>query len=133
KKCRPILPENTRCDEEKSMCGGRTPGFWGALPAIAMLALACAPQIALTQNSAAADFPNRTIRIIVGFTPGGAPDITGRVIAQGLQELWKQSVVVENRAGAGSAIAAQYVASSTPDGYTLMSITAAHAVAPAIH
>src|SRR5262245_26352749 len=79
------------------------------------------------------DYPNRTIRIIVGFTPGGAPDVTARVIAQSLQEQWKQPVIVENRPGAGSAIAAQYVASAAPDGYTLMSITNAHAVAPAIN
>src|SRR5690349_3814383 len=79
------------------------------------------------------DYPNRTIRFIVGFTPGGAPDVTARVIAQSLQEQWKQPVVVENRPGAGSAIAAQYVASAAPDGYTLMSITNAHAVAPAIN
>jgi tripartite-type tricarboxylate transporter receptor subunit TctC len=79
------------------------------------------------------DYPSKPIRIIVGFTPGGAPDITARVLAQRLQEQWKQPVVVENRPGAGSAIAAQYVATSAPDGYTLMSITNAHAVAPAIN
>src|SRR5206468_12270106 len=59
--------------------------------------------------------------------------VTARVIAQSLQEQWKQPVVVENRPGAGSAIAAAYVASAAPDGYTLMSITNAHAVAPAIN
>jgi tripartite-type tricarboxylate transporter receptor subunit TctC len=85
------------------------------------------------QQTDASDFPNRTIRILVGFTPGGAPDVTGRVLAQRLNEIWKQSVVVENRPGAGSAIAAQYVATSPPDGYTLMSITNAHAVAAAIN
>jgi tripartite-type tricarboxylate transporter receptor subunit TctC len=85
------------------------------------------------QPDAASDYPNRTIRIAVGFTPGGAPDITARVIAQNLSEIWKQPVVVENRPGAGSAIGAQYVATSRPDGYTLMSITNAHAVAAAIN
>jgi tripartite-type tricarboxylate transporter receptor subunit TctC len=84
-------------------------------------------------QQAANDYPSRTIRIVVGFTPGGAPDVTARVIAQSLNELWKQPVVVENRPGAGSAIAAQYVANAAPDGYTLMSITNAHAVAPAIN
>ena len=85
------------------------------------------------RQQSANDYPNRTIRIVVGFTPGGAPDITARVIAQNLSEQWKQPVVVENRPGAGSAIAAQYVANAAPDGYTLMSITNAHAVAPAIN
>ena len=85
------------------------------------------------QRQDSSDYPNRTIRIVVGFTPGGAPDITARVLAQSLSELWKQPVVVENRPGAGSAIAAQYVANAAPDGYTLMSITNAHAVAPAIN
>jgi tripartite-type tricarboxylate transporter receptor subunit TctC len=85
------------------------------------------------QQQDAADYPNRTIRIVVGFTPGGAPDITARVLAQNLTELWKQSVVIENRPGAGSALAAQYVATSRPDGYTLLSATNAHAVAAAIN
>ncbi len=55
--------------------------------------------LAVHAQDQAADYPNRTIRIVVGFTPGGAPDITARIIAQGLQERWKQSVVVENRGG----------------------------------
>src|SRR5215475_623882 len=100
--------------------------FWAGL-----FALPLGAQEAGAQE--AGDYPNRTIRIIVGFTPGGAPDVTARVLAQSLQEQWKQPVVVENRPGAGSAIAAQYVASAAPDGYTLMSITNAHAVAPAIN
>lgn len=83
-------------------------------------------------QGAVSDFPSRVIKIIVGFTPGGAPDVTARVLAPKLSEIWKQSVVVENRPGAGSEIAARYVASSNPDGYTLFSITNAHAVAPAI-
>jgi tripartite-type tricarboxylate transporter receptor subunit TctC len=96
------------------------------------LALCGFSQPVSAQEQAAADYPNRTIRIVVGFTPGGAPDITARVIAQNLTEMWKQPVVVENRPGAGSTIAAKYVATSPPDGYTLLSITNAHAVAAAI-
>jgi tripartite-type tricarboxylate transporter receptor subunit TctC len=88
---------------------------------------------AAAQQQTADNYPNRTIRIVVGFTPGGAPDVTARVLAQNLSEQWKQPVVVENRPGAGSAIAAQYVANAAPDGYTLMSITNSHAVAPAIN
>jgi tripartite-type tricarboxylate transporter receptor subunit TctC len=114
------------------MCGQRTRCERGISAAVALLAMLLMPVLAQAED-AAADYPNRTIRIVVGFTPGGAPDITARVIAQGLQTRWKQSVVVENRPGAGSAIAAQHVANSPADGYTLMSITNAHAVAPAIN
>ncbi len=113
------------------MCALRT--FWraGLWLLLALVSIAFfGPQVSAQDAN---DYPNRTIRIIVGFTPGGAPDVTARVLAQSLQEQWKQPVVVENRPGAGSAIAAQYVASAAPDGYTLMSITNAHAVAPAIN
>lgn len=66
------------------------------------------------------DFPNRPVRIVVPFPPGGPLDIMTRVYAQRLAEEWKQPVVVENRAGGNSAIGAQQVARATPDGYTLL-------------
>ncbi|HEX3169092.1 MAG TPA: tripartite tricarboxylate transporter substrate-binding protein, partial [Burkholderiales bacterium] len=78
-------------------------------------------------------YPAKPIRIVVGFTPGGGPDITARFIAQKLAESWPQNVVVDNRPGAGGTIAAQLVAHATPDGYTLLSVSSAHAVAPAIY
>lgn len=79
-----------------------------------------------------AGFPSRPIRIVVGFTPGGVPDVTARLIAHKLAESWKQQVVVDNRVGAGGTIAAKIVAHANPDGYTLLSVSNAHAVAPAI-
>jgi tripartite-type tricarboxylate transporter receptor subunit TctC len=85
------------------------------------------------QDSSAHAFPSKPIRIIIGFTPGGAPDITARILGQKLMERWKQQVIVENRPGAGSTIAAQYVATSPPDGHTLFSVTSSLAVAPAIY
>src|SRR2546427_7987103 len=80
-----------------------------------------------------ADYPSKPIRILVGFTPGGGPDITARYIAQKLTDAWKQQVIVDNRPGAGGTIAANTVARATPDGYTLLSVSSAHAVAAAIY
>ena len=69
---------------------------------------------------AAQSFPDRPVKLVVGFPPGAGSDIVGRFMARGLGEIWKQPVVVENRAGAGGNIAAEVVAKATPDGYTLL-------------
>src|SRR5688500_12483299 len=66
-----------------------------------------------------ADYPNRTVRVVVPFPPGGAPDLVGRTLANRLSERLGQPFVVENRTGAGGNIAAEAVAQSAPDGYTL--------------
>lgn len=79
------------------------------------------------------DFPNRPVRIVVGFTPGGGPDITARHIAQRLGETFKQPVIVENKPGAGGTVAAALVARAPADGYTLLSVSSAHAAAAAIY
>jgi tripartite-type tricarboxylate transporter receptor subunit TctC len=81
----------------------------------------------------AAGFPDRPVRIVIGFTPGGGPDITARFLAQKLTERWRQQIVVDNRPGAGGTIAANIVANANPDGYTLYSVSNSHAVAPAIY
>jgi tripartite-type tricarboxylate transporter receptor subunit TctC len=74
---------------------------------------------ALSRRAAAADWPAKPVRVVVPFTPGGSTDITARLVSNRLQEVWGQSVVVENKPGAGGNIAADMVAHSDPDGYTI--------------
>ena len=69
---------------------------------------------------AAAGFPNKPIRWIVPFTPGGSNDLIGRLIAGKMAEAWGQQVVIDNRGGAGGLIGAETVARAAPDGYTLI-------------
>jgi tripartite-type tricarboxylate transporter receptor subunit TctC len=75
--------------------------------------------LALSQLAYANDYPNRAVRIIVPTVPGGSIDITARTVANKLSELWGQSVVIDNRAGATMIIGAELAAKATPDGYTL--------------
>src|SRR5882672_2332525 len=63
-------------------------------------------------------YPDRPVRIVVPLTPGGSPDTLARILAQGLQGVWPQPVVVENRPGGNQNIGADLVAKSAPDGYT---------------
>ena len=77
-----------------------------------LLALVCS-------GAFAQGYPNKPVRIIVPFPPGGATDIVTRVVAQKLTEVWGQSVIVENRSGAGGNIGGEAAANSPPDGYTL--------------
>jgi tripartite-type tricarboxylate transporter receptor subunit TctC len=84
-----------------------------------------------TAAVAQSDYPNRPIKLIVGFAPGGSTDIVARIVAQKLGERLGQTVVVENRAGAGGTIGADVAAKAPPDGYTLtLGTTSTHAIAP---
>ena len=73
-------------------------------------------------------WPARPVRLVVGFSAGSATDITARLLAPKLGELWGQPVVIENRTGAGSSIASAMTAQATPDGYTLLVISASFAI-----
>jgi len=76
----------------------------------------------------AVTYPNKTVRMLVGFAPGGGTDAIARLFAQKLSDAWGQSVVVDNRAGAGGNIAAELTAKAVADGHTLLMTVAAHAV-----
>ena len=92
--------------------------------------------MAMTEPAAAQAYPTRAVRIIVPFAAGGGTDVMPRMVAQQLNEAWSQTIVVDNRTGAGGLIGADVVAKSTPDGYTLLlgttttSINASLAVKP---
>ena len=81
-------------------------------------------------SALAQGFPNKTIRIIIPFTPGGSNDVVGREIAEGLQVRLKQTAIVENKPGGGGNIAYSYVAKSAPDGHTLMIAPASFTMGP---
>ena len=83
-----------------------------------------APDAAQAQQK----FPDRPVRIVVPFSPGSATDISARMIGPRLSERWGQPVVIENRAGAGGTLAAASVAKATPDGHTLLLVSAAFAI-----
>lgn len=84
----------------------------------AVVALGALPATTLAQA-----WPSKPLRLVIPFAPGSATDIVGRLLGQGLSERLKQPVVVENRAGAGGTIAAEFTAQQAPDGYTLMLAT----------
>ena len=95
-------------------------------------ALACA-SIAFAALAHAQGYPAQTVRVVVGFPPGGTTDVIGRLVAQSLQEQIGKPFVVENRGGASGTIAAGQVAKSAPDGHTLILVPSTHGTARSLY
>jgi tripartite-type tricarboxylate transporter receptor subunit TctC len=81
-------------------------------------------------DASAQTYPSRPVRLVSGYAPGGTTSIVGRLIGQKLTESWGQQFILDNRPGGGTLIAAEIVAKSPPDGYTLMLVDGAHVLAP---
>ena len=94
--------------------------------------LALAASATVPGSIAQGAFPNRPIKFIVPFPPGGATDLVGRLLAGKLQESWGQNVLVENKAGASGMIGTEQAARSAPDGYTVLVAITTHVQNPAI-
>lgn len=103
------------------------PTLLSRLILIATLSLMLAP------SAFADDYPNRPVRLIIPFPPGGSNDVVGRLVAQQLSTKLGQQVYVDNRAGAGGTIGTEACATAAPDGYTICVISIAHAVNPALY
>ena len=89
--------------------------------------------LALTSAAFAQAYPNRPVRLIVPFPPGGSNDVVGRLVAKQLSTELGQQVFVDNHPGAGGVIGTQAAANAAPDGYTLLVVSLAHAVNPALY
>ncbi len=96
------------------------------------LLAACMP-LFIGGGAIAQSYPNKPVRVVVPSVPGGGQDVVTRAVAQKFTEAWGQQVLVDNRPGAGGNIAADAVARSQPDGYTILMTTASMAVAPSLY
>ena len=85
------------------------------------------------QGQTASAYPNKLLRMLVGFPPGGGTDMVARLFADKLGAALGQTVVVDNRPGAGGDIAAQMTAKSPADGYNLLMVASSHAIDPSLH
>jgi tripartite-type tricarboxylate transporter receptor subunit TctC len=110
-----------------------TRSFAFAVSTVAIIFAGAIPAAFSAQRTGdAPGFPSRPIRVLVPFTPGGQPDIFSRLIGQKMTEALGQQIVVDNRPGAGGMIGSRIVAEASPDGYTLLSISAAHTILPSV-
>ena len=105
------------------------------VPACACLGLlACAQSVqAADAGGASARYPSKPVRVLVGFAPGGAVDVQARIVAQALSEQLGQTVIIDNRGGQDGIIAGNMVARAPADGYTLVYVSAGHAMNSVLH
>jgi tripartite-type tricarboxylate transporter receptor subunit TctC len=99
----------------------------------ATLCFASTASLGAQAREPAAAYPQRPVRFVIGFTPGGQPDITARILAVKMTESLGQQVVIENRPGAGGTIGTKIVAEATPDGHTLLSVSSSYVIVPSIY
>jgi tripartite-type tricarboxylate transporter receptor subunit TctC len=98
---------------------------------LSIVALLASATAVIAQPAA---YPTKPIRIVVAYTPAGATDILARTIGQKLNEAWGQAVIIDNRPGANGNIGTEYAAKATPDGYTLLMVTAGtHGINPGLY
>src|SRR5687767_13626066 len=117
--------------------GGGMKTFWTAgaiVLAVAVIAATDAVGATKSMKDTSESYPNRPVRIIVPFPPGGGVDITNRIVSPKISEALGQQIVIENRSGAAGNVGADIAAKSTPDGYTVFACNvASHGVSPAIY
>ncbi|MFN9093809.1 MAG: Bug family tripartite tricarboxylate transporter substrate binding protein, partial [Alphaproteobacteria bacterium] len=98
-----------------------------------LLAAGMASTIITKAKAQASTWPDRPVRMIIGYPAGGPTDFPGRLLQEPLQRVWGQPIVIENRPGASQVIASEMVARSAPDGYTIFLAASTHASNAAVY
>jgi tripartite-type tricarboxylate transporter receptor subunit TctC len=128
------MPRNQRETNDKKSTGDLMTCFWPRFRRFAVLSLACTLGLASGISlSAAAEYPTRPVRFLIGFTAGGPVDTVARIMGQWLSDRFGQQIVVENRTGSGGNIAAAAGISSPPDGYTLIFVAPNNAISASLY
>jgi tripartite-type tricarboxylate transporter receptor subunit TctC len=98
---------------------------------VSVILIALSPALVVLPAIAQTAWPDKTVKLLVPYPPGGNVDLAARIVSEQLQNEFKQPFVVENRPGAGGMIAGEAVAKAAPDGYSLVMLTGAHTVSAA--